>query len=340
MREFSKYCQQLLVINECVILPGFGALIARNMPSFYSRENEEFIPPYREITFNRNIRKDDGLLGHFLSTKRTISFSEARGIVARWVKELTLDLDAGKKVEFGEIGVFRKGKDSTVVFEPASDRIISSLYYGFPLVRVTERAGAEAMERVRAMAAVYRPRVAAIAAGICLFVTFSLMPLQISRQSKIQQQKAIIGINDIRNTGKANAADSVEVIINEMTLKENALAPETEKLVIANEHKVEEEKKLNEEPLAHSEPVVVNNVEPKISDKHGFYLIAGSFVEMWRAEKYMEELKGKGFSPVIVNTDDKLRIAVGFSGNRQSADAVLAEHRAKFPDMSVWILKK
>jgi len=121
-----------------------------------------------------------------------------------------------------------------------------------------------------------------------------------------------------------------------MTKKENALAPENEKPALTREPIRKEETNTPATVPVVSEKTAIN----EISDKNGFYLIAGSFVEMWRAEKYLNELKSKGFSPIIVNSDSKIRIAVSYSSDRKSADAILADHRTRYPDMAVWILKK
>lgn len=336
MDEISKYCQRLLISNECVILPGFGALIARDIPSQYSKEIEEFVPPGREITFNRNIRKDDGLLAHALATGTGISFTDARTTAGKWITSFTDELESGKRVRLEGLGSFHKNRNGAVLFLPDAFGLIHPNYYGFPTVQVAETPYAERMEQVKNLVSAYRPRLAAVAAGIALFFTFSIIPLPITHQSKVQQQQAIISINDLRPSVITAETDSVAMIVDEMTKKENALAPENE---IPAYNKEPERK---EEAKAIAEQTVVTEVkaEQPISDKQGFYLIAGSFVEMWRAEKYMEELKANGFSPVVVNSDNKIRIAVGYNSNRTSAESALAEHREKHPDRAVWILKK
>ena len=85
-------------MHECVVIPDFGALITRKKPSYYSKEQEKFFPPSCELTFNRNINKDDGLLAHHISILLDIPFAEAREVIRSKVTEIESSLLASTEI--------------------------------------------------------------------------------------------------------------------------------------------------------------------------------------------------------------------------------------------------
>ena len=337
MKELKEYCHHLLIMHDCIIIPGFGAMIARNIPSYYCAEHGKFYPPSREITFNRNITKDDGLLTHHVSILNQISFGEARTKVMEWSKLLERTISGTVSFDFGVLGTFYKQKDGNIVFEPFSRTLISPWHYGLPAISISQTDEYRKRAEVNAVIVKYTQSATSIIAGFALFIALGLIPLQVSRQSLVQQQKALISVHNNSIKYSAGSRDSISTLIDEMTLKENAMAPVNE-VKSENNNLPDTQKEITESTEVI--PVTTEDAKPVIKSGSGYYLIAGSFVEMWRAEKYINEIKQKGFDPIIVNSDNKLRIAVDFSEEKSVADNKMSEFRSKHPEMQVWLLKK
>ncbi len=58
--EISQYIKELLILNDCVIIPEFGGFVANYKPA--TIENNQFFPPAKEIAFNNKLVSNDGLL--------------------------------------------------------------------------------------------------------------------------------------------------------------------------------------------------------------------------------------------------------------------------------------
>lgn len=323
-------------MHECVVIPDFGALITRKKPSWYSEEQEKFFPPACELAFNKNINKDDGLLAHHMSILLNIPFAEARETIRSKVKEIEFSLLHSGEVTFGSLGRFVLQGEGSIVFTPSSDFFTRPGYYGFPVLNVTQLDEYKKRTQIQAVVTRMPLGTAALAASIALFLALSFIPLQVSKQSLVQQQKAFIQIQNKPFHYTADSRDSIASLIDKMTQKENALAM-TSTGEVANETPADTvavaEKK---EPA----PVIKEVVKQSTTVEKGYYLIAGSFVEMWRAEQFSKEMKAKGFEPVIVNSDNRLRIAIYFSAEKTDADNQLTVMRNKNPEMPVWLLKK
>lgn len=323
-------------MHECVVIPDFGALISRKKPSYYSEEQEKFFPPVSELAFNRNINKDDGLLAHHISVVLNIPFAEARETIRSKVKEIESLLRGSGEVTFGSLGRFILMGEGNIVFTPFTDSFTRPGYYGFPVLNVTQLDEYKKRAQIQAVVTRIPLGTAAIAASIALFIALNFIPLQVSRQSLVQQQKAYIQIQNKPLQYTAGSRDSIASLIDEMTQKENALAMTSTDEVVNEttaDTVVAAEKK---EPA----PVIKEVIKQSTTVEKGYYLIAGSFVEMWRAEQFSKEMKEKGFEPVIVNSDNKLRIAIYHTAEKSEADNQLAATRNKYPEMPVWLLKK
>ncbi len=326
-------------MHECVVIPDFGALITRKKPSWYSEEQEKFFPPACELTFNRNINKDDGLLAHHVSILLDLPFAEARETIRSKVKEIEFSLLHTGEVTFGSLGRFVFQGEGNIVFTPSSDLFTRPGYYGFPVLNVTQLDEYKKRAQIQAVVTRIPFGTAALAASIALFLALNFIPLQVSKQSLVQQQKAYIQIQNKPLQYTAGSRDSIASLIDEMTQKENALAMTTDE--VANEAPADTVVSVVEktEPA----PVIKKEVvktSATTTTENGYYLIAGSFVEMWRAEQFSKEMKSKGFDPVIVNSDNKLRIAIYYSTEKTEADNQLTVMRNRNPEMPVWLLKK
>ena len=75
--RIDKYIKELLLENETVIIPGFGAFISTYKPAEINKENDTIKPPSKEISFNQNIRNNDGLLVGHVADAQGISHFDA-----------------------------------------------------------------------------------------------------------------------------------------------------------------------------------------------------------------------------------------------------------------------
>ena len=73
--SISKHINELLYNHNCVIVPGFGAFLTKNIAA--SRNNNVFSPPKKTIAFNGMLKENDGLLANRISATDGISYKAA-----------------------------------------------------------------------------------------------------------------------------------------------------------------------------------------------------------------------------------------------------------------------
>lgn len=83
MIQIESHIEKLLLSHDCVIVPGIGGFVTRFEGSYV--DGDEICPPYRSVSFNSQLKDNDGLLaqsymaaydtsypGHSLLLKRTL----------------------------------------------------------------------------------------------------------------------------------------------------------------------------------------------------------------------------------------------------------------------------
>jgi len=101
-----------------VIVPGLGGFVGNYLPSTFREEHNLFIPPAKELIFNRNLSYNDGLLAYYISKKESIQFNDAVEQIKRFVKDLKSKLSLNGKLEMGDIGLFKKDDGGNFIFIP------------------------------------------------------------------------------------------------------------------------------------------------------------------------------------------------------------------------------
>jgi nucleoid DNA-binding protein len=116
--DITAFIRELLFGNDCVIVPGFGGFIGNYTPARIDKNTGTFYPPVKQISFNRNLNHNDGLLIGRISMSSKINYGDARNLVEEFVAGLRKKLEKGEKVVFDNIGSFINNQEGNVQFEP------------------------------------------------------------------------------------------------------------------------------------------------------------------------------------------------------------------------------
>jgi nucleoid DNA-binding protein len=119
--DIKAFIRELLFGHDCVIVPGFGGFIGNFSPARVDENSGTFYPPVKQISFNRNLNHNDGLLISKISQSTGVNYGDARHLVEEFVKELTAKLVRGEKVVFDHIGTFVNNHENNVQFEPEAN---------------------------------------------------------------------------------------------------------------------------------------------------------------------------------------------------------------------------
>jgi len=114
--EISHYIKELLLLNDCVIIPEFGGFVANYKPA--TIENNQFFPPTKEIAFNNKLISNDGLLINYISEAEGLDYFSAKQKLDSFVEETMLNLEKNRNVYFEGVGYLHYDSRENLQFEP------------------------------------------------------------------------------------------------------------------------------------------------------------------------------------------------------------------------------
>ncbi len=135
--KISTHIFDLLREHDCVIIPGFGAFVTRNISAKISSDGLRMFPPNKEISFNKNLVKNDGLLINSISYKEHLNYKGAEKRVINWVQRINKKIEKHKYVEIKNIGSISL-KSNKYIFVPNQNIILLKSSYGFSSVDSSE----------------------------------------------------------------------------------------------------------------------------------------------------------------------------------------------------------
>lgn len=123
----TEHIESLLYRYDCVILPKFGAFLARRVPAEINASTHTFYPPKKIISFNRQLRENDGLLANQLVKSEEITYASALRKIQFFVQNLNRALAAGEQVHIGAMGHFYTQADK-ILFQASKNNYLLDAY--------------------------------------------------------------------------------------------------------------------------------------------------------------------------------------------------------------------
>lgn len=116
--NFNQAIQDLLFEHECVIIPRFGGFVTSYKPAFIHPKKQMVFPPSKKLSFNVNLKNNDGLLVNYISQKENISYQTAAEFVTSSVEEFKNELNIGKRLSLEGIGWISVNTSGALEFSP------------------------------------------------------------------------------------------------------------------------------------------------------------------------------------------------------------------------------
>ncbi len=168
--KLNNHIYPLLKEYNCVVIPNFGSFVCRNTSAKFSENHTQLLPPNKEIVFNKNLKKNDGVLIKTISDLRNISYSESEKKINSWVKKINKKINSGKSISFQNIGLLRK-VDKNFIFEPNRNSIFLKSSYGLSAVDSLE------INNTKVIKPSFNSTMLKYAAILILFVSFSAISI-------------------------------------------------------------------------------------------------------------------------------------------------------------------
>lgn len=370
--QIEKHISQLLFEHDCVIIPHFGGLVGNYRPAKLDKIQNKFSPPSKEISFNKNLTHNDGLLANRISIEEKISYEEANLTLKKYAEDLKISLQQGKKIELEQIGVLFADEQQNLRFEPEYSRNYRIDSYGLvsfhaPAFRKPELNYPSLREKTADIKFIDRPAIhdnrritssvrikkyilysAAVAPIflLLLWLTFNAGKLNNFRDNTLNYSKLLPFIENasplytVREKMPASFSglkdfdpflefpDTLAFSSFSLFEQDEPEFSEAKKIIVALDEKTEPKKSAMESGDG-------------ISKARGrFHIIGGCFQYLENAEKFMSQLRSKGFNPLIVDRHKGLyRISFQSFTSRKDALELLARVQSSSND-GAWMLVK
>lgn len=293
----NQHIQYLISRHDCVIVPKFGAFIARYSPARISRDGLYMHAPVREIGFNPDVNNNDGLLTAGIVRREGLTYEAACAAIDNQINNWNNELSLHGSFAIPRVGSFARDENGALIFEPAANGICNSTHYGLPRVTVRRpvatvlpEAG-ESPRHIRRRTILRRMRsVASVAASLAILVILA-MTLTTPILSEMGLNADYAGFGVIRT-----------VTTPASTVKDNSCT-KSEPLTEAAELFL-----AIPDPTVATLPVtpLATQSKPAVGKQHNCYLIVGSFDTQRKAKAWIEQQNDPSLRILIC--DERVRV--------------------------------
>ena len=375
--KIAKYISNLLFEYECIVIPGLGGFITKEIPSSIHPTQHSFSPPSKEIVFNIHLKTNDGLLINHLAQSENLSYTDSKLRVDNFVNKCKTVLEKGKRIRFHKIGVLYKNDEKNIQFEPDKSQNYLADSFGLTsfispaIKRETTRQKIEkkfkdrkavpekSIKKTEVIDKEKKPKYIKInvfglllliaAVAFCTF-KFNLVKDYYNNYAGfipffyptpheyVVDNLSQIPLKNIIPLIATHKATSVDLSAKTEQKKKDAEIQAEEVTENILIEPITEEPKTNEISIPAEETEITEIIKP---EDYKYFIIAGSFKIINNAEKLIHQLNAKGYNAGIVGQNKYNYYRVCFNGyiNRSEAEQQLAIIR-KEENPAAWILVK
>lgn len=265
--QLTTYIADLLYRYECVIIPGFGAFLTRYKSAHIDDSTNTFNPPSKIVSFNKQLQANDGLFANYVASVEKCSYETALQKIRSFTAQISRELSEGKTISIKNIGEFSFNKEKSLQFEPLQQQNFSTSAFGlssFVSPRISREVHKETVEALEEKAPIiFTPE---------------------TREAKPYLKYAAIAVIAI----SAISFGSLKLYEGQVHKFNLAERQKANSLV---DNQIQEATFVIENPL----PVLRLQLQ-----KHTgmYHIVAGAYREEDNADKKVEQLHEKGYSPL------------------------------------------
>lgn len=108
----------LLFCHDCVIVPQWGGFLTHYRPARLDEARQIIHPPAKDLSFNRHLVRNDGLLADRLAKREGLPFDKATARIDAEVAGWRLAMDRNGRLELPSIGIFYRDAEHNLQFDP------------------------------------------------------------------------------------------------------------------------------------------------------------------------------------------------------------------------------
>lgn len=320
--DVTAFIKELLFGHDCVIVPGFGGFIGNYTPARIDKSTGTFYPPVKQISFNRNLNNNDGLLLGRISASTEINYGDARSIVEEFVAEVRKKLEKGEKVNFDHIGSFVNNHEGNVQFEPDRSANYHLDSYGLEPFKCLPLEGYDVRKRISQH--IERDPVKQLLVRKIIWRAAVIIPLL-----------ALIVAVPLKTDffkGKVESTTMNPLVTAEFENNKKAVDE-------VNNNNIESPKLNDSTQIITEKTTEPEVIIPAVAESNFYVVITGSFKSRKNADLQLNTLIEDGFYPEIVTTENGFyRVCAISCNDMKTANSKKDSIAKKFP--GTWISKK
>lgn len=339
------YISDLLYRFDCVVIPEFGGFVANYASAKIQPIQHRFSPPSKNISFNENLKNNDGLLVNHLAERQSISYEKALEFIESFVSQTRHNLKQGDRIKIEKLGTLYLNAEGNIQFtaEETNDFLRDSFglksFRATPIIRESKEAVFKGQIAEAVVVAKEESKQSAmwwkVAATFLLFLVASfLLNQQYNWLDSTNAEYAFLNIGSSSTASEYSYRKSnvAEFNFEDETVVENEFTAEYEAFVLPN---------------AETTAIVVKNPKTKLdhtlvakaTKKNLIYhVMGGCFSDKTNAEKLVKKLSKLGFYSSLLGEYKNLHaVAYQSFATREEAIDLLSEVRnSDNPD--AWLL--
>ncbi len=347
--------KDLLLSNNYLVLPEFGGFLLKANPSRYSSSGSLLLPPCKTLSFNSQLKQNDGVLAAWLQKKLTFNSAEALSALIEFSEFCKSVLITRRRLTLNGLGFFYLDFENNTCFEPQLETNFLIDSFGLTPISLIEISNDEINNNVNESEFVDRvlndsnnhnhvvnkkkKYKRLVLPSLILVTIFSLLALVITNTKITGNLKSAVfgtsnnGIYTPFLYSKLNLAN---------TLKENTQyitdASGIASIEIGN-NKLLAVKVLDEVNIKESDFISTVEVKSKKHYPNNFEIVLGCFSVFENAQRMIEKLNKQQVSAFISDKNEKGMFVVcnGDFETKEQAVEILTGIKEKCPN--AWVKK-
>ena len=308
--QITTYINDLLYRYECVIIPGFGALLTQYQSAKIDSENKTFYPPSKTLSFNRQLQTNDGLLANYIASVEKCTYETSLQKLRNYTGKLSLQLSEGELVSLSNIGDFHLNEENSVQFIPSSKQNFSTASFGLTSIvtsKVTREVDKETVEPLEEKAPVYLTPERHAKKSYLKYAAIALVAISIAGFSGMKLYEGEVQKYNFAEKQKANS-------------------------IVENQ--------IQEATFSFENPLPILNITFK-KQTGKYHIIAGAFRVESNADKKIQQLREKGFTPSLIGVNKYGLHQVAYESFQERLDALKNLRKIKnTQNPDAWLLVK
>ncbi|MDR1861204.1 MAG: SPOR domain-containing protein [Bacteroidales bacterium] len=368
--ELLVHIRELLLLNDCVIIPGFGGFVSAYRPA--SVDVARFVAPSKSVSFNRKLKFNDGLLINHIALAHGCGYMKAAELVRQLVCEMNSRLTDGETLSVPGIGALAYDEHEALVFIPDIRENLCADAFGLPSFLCAQLPQEQATSPIplhnETHLLMNRRHYSKFLIAASLLLLLALAPLPPSRDA-VQYSALNSLTSGFQNSGLHTATpltsdvqvlpvDAAAVVPQEAPTAEAPAVvadiavptvpqPEPDVAAPASGDTAPDTAPMHTqpaEPLSTPAPVsgpVSTSIPvkaPSSAPAKGCYIICGAYRDIDNARQLINELKAKGYTAKIIGkVDGKNYVALDKQFASKSAAQPLAEKYRRQTGKDTWV---